>query len=208
MKVLAGLCAVFVLCGTDALGQTLTLEIQDGRVSLDARDVTVEQILDRWAAVTGATIVGAGRLSTDIVTLALVDESERDALRLILRQTGGYILGIAADARPGAPRIDRIFVLDRASPPTLDARTRPSMRAAGPSPPPSERQVGLGGPEQELVDFAEGLIENPHSLATVEIGTGDLDTPPQGDPAPPVAPPAGGAAREVEQSTGAVMHVF
>lgn len=152
--------------------QTLSLRIQDGRATLDARDVTVKQILDEWARQTGAIVVGGDSgVSSERVTLYLAAVPERAALDLVLRQMSGYILA-EGRVNGSAPTIGRIFIMPR-TPTAQGQSVAPSLL----SPLVAERdvadplvvvdqalgmpQAGLAGPEQELVDIAEGLRDQP-----------------------------------------------
>jgi hypothetical protein len=121
------LLAAALLFGTsDAMAQTLALDIKEGRVTLDAQNVSVRQILDRWAEVGGVTILNADKVSTKPVTLLLTGVPEREALDTLLRGVSGYILG--ARQQPGAAGtlIDRIVLVT----------STPPLNAALPASPP------------------------------------------------------------------------
>jgi hypothetical protein len=91
-----------------AEGQGLTIDIADGFVTLDARDVSVQQILARWAQVAGVTVVNADKISTSPVTLQLNRVPERAALQTLLRGVG-YVLG-SQDGPGSQNRINRIAI--------------------------------------------------------------------------------------------------
>jgi hypothetical protein len=161
---------MLLLAAADGRGQTLDLRIEEGLVYLDARGVSVKRILERWVDLRGTVLVGAATLPNDPVTLRLDAVSEAAALHVLLRNTTGYILG----SRPGTgpfPAIDRILVVNGSgdhvprvavAPPT-SAPQALSYSTTG------ERQVGLDGPEQRLVDISEGLIDQealPPATAT------------------------------------------
>ena len=67
------------------------LTIQDGRVSLVAKDATVRQILAEWARVGQTKIVNVERIPGGPVTLQLTDVPEQQALDMLLRSVSGYL---------------------------------------------------------------------------------------------------------------------
>jgi hypothetical protein len=108
---LATLCLLALLSHT-ATAQSLSLRLDAGAVTLHATNVTVDEILARWAKTTGLTVVSQNGHGSDIpITLDLLGVPERDALRLILRDLSGYIMGEKVDPLTGAVRIDRLVIL-------------------------------------------------------------------------------------------------
>ena len=67
------------------------LTIQNGRVSLVAKDATVRQILTEWARVGDTKIVNIERVPGGPVTLELTNVPEAQALDVVLRSLSGYI---------------------------------------------------------------------------------------------------------------------
>ena len=67
------------------------LTIQNGRVSLVAKDATVRQILAEWARVGDTKIVNIERVPGGPVTLELTNVPEAQALDVVLRSLSGYI---------------------------------------------------------------------------------------------------------------------
>jgi hypothetical protein len=110
------------------------LQIRDGRVTLDARDVPVAEILAEWTRVGETRIVNANRVKGPPLTLRLVNVAERDALKTILRDISGYITVVRAAGAPGASAFDRILVLATSSgtPPAATASTAASPGAGQP----------------------------------------------------------------------------
>ena len=80
---------------------SLKLEINDGRVTLDATSVPVRQILAEWARVGGTKVVGAEKITGAPLTLKLVDMPERQALDIILRNVAGYMAAPRRARQPG-----------------------------------------------------------------------------------------------------------
>jgi hypothetical protein len=108
--------SVLCLVTSNAYSQTLQLQITDGLVTLDARNVTIAQILARWADVSGVTIVNAEKIEGTLTTLRLVDVPERAALATVLRGVSGYIAASRADGTARPSSIDRILILPSSRP--------------------------------------------------------------------------------------------
>ena len=104
--------------------QNVKLQIQDGRVTLEAQNVSVRQILAEWARVGGAKIINGEKVVGAPLTLQLHATPEREALDIILRGVSGYMLA-ARQGGAGVSAFDRIMILPTSSAP---------RNAGGPSP--------------------------------------------------------------------------
>jgi hypothetical protein len=91
--------------------QQLSLQISGGRVTLNANNVPVRQILAEWARIGGTKVVGAEKITGAPLTIKLVDMSERQALDIILRNVAGFIAAPRTVATTGASSYDRILVM-------------------------------------------------------------------------------------------------
>lgn len=112
MKRLSLLLTLVLVSALPAAAQQLTLEISDGRVTLDAKAVPARQILSEWARVGGTKVVNGEKVTGAPLTLKLVNVSERQALDIILRNVAGFMAAPRqASAAPGASNFDRIFIL-------------------------------------------------------------------------------------------------
>ena len=80
--------------------------MQDGRVSIVAKDATVRQILAEWARVGQTNIVNVDRVPGGPLTLELTNVPEAQALEVLLRSLSGYITAprTAGAAEPVAIR--------------------------------------------------------------------------------------------------------
>src|SRR5882724_10636071 len=67
------------------------LTIQNGHVSIVAKDATVRQILTEWARVGHTKIVNVERIPGGPITLELNNVTEAQALEILLRAISGYI---------------------------------------------------------------------------------------------------------------------
>lgn len=117
--VLAITCGVFHPAES---GAQLALEIRDGRVSLDARDASVADILAEWARVGQTTVLGAETLAGTAVTIHVIDAPESDALDIILRQCAGYVVTRRPAGADAASLFQRLLVLPFSHPPSPNER--------------------------------------------------------------------------------------
>jgi hypothetical protein len=117
-------CAILVvlplvlLPGPAAAG-TMKLEIRGGRVTLEAQDVTVREILAEWARIGRTRIENREQIGGAPVTLTLKDVAEKEALEILLRSVTGYI-AVARSAPVADTSIyDVVYVLAAARPATV-----------------------------------------------------------------------------------------
>lgn len=107
----------------------------DGQVTLSAKNATVPQILAEWARVGQTRIVNAERLTGAPLSIELTNVPEAQALDIVLRNAGGYLLAPRPVADRSASIFDRILVLPPSTAPR--AATPPAAPAfqARPNPP-------------------------------------------------------------------------
>ena len=90
------LAAVFVcvglVLGARAASAEVQLTMSAGRVSLSAKNATVGQILAEWARIGQTKIVNVERVPGGPMTLELTNVPEVEALEILLRSAGGYVL--------------------------------------------------------------------------------------------------------------------
>ena len=122
--------AAFVgVCAPSAASADVQLTIENGRVTLVAKDATVRQILTEWARIGQTRIVNVERIPGGPVTLELRDVSEQQALRVLLRSLGGYVTAPRTTMVANASVFDRILVMPITA-------TAPSPSSAPPPPAP------------------------------------------------------------------------
>ena len=108
--------AVLGLLAGDAAAQKLSLRIEKGLVTLDAENVTVDEVLARWIDTTGLNVISKSGQGSDIpVSLHLEGVPEREALRMVLRDLSGYIMGERVDPGTGLVSIDRLMILPQSA---------------------------------------------------------------------------------------------
>src|SRR3954465_14728760 len=122
MKIALIAVAVFIAAASTASAE-VRLTMQNGRVSLVARDATVRQILAEWARVGDTKIVNMERVPGGPVTLEFTNVPEAQALEVLLRPLSGYITAPRPVETANLSRFDRIILM-----PTL-ASARPVTAA-------------------------------------------------------------------------------
>ncbi|MGE3512285.1 MAG: hypothetical protein AB7N65_25760 [Vicinamibacterales bacterium] len=129
MRVWLGMAAVVgaTLLGSPASAD-VTIAMNDGYVSVDAKNATVSQILAEWARVGQVRVLNAERISGTPVTLHLVQLPEAQALEIVLRSVSGYMAAPRSVPLPNASRFDRILVMPTSTPPrTTQMPTQPAQ---------------------------------------------------------------------------------
>jgi hypothetical protein len=127
MLAILSVATLALLGSASQVGAEVQLSIQDGRVTLIARDATVREILAEWARVGQTKIINAERIPGGPVTLELTDVPERQALDVLLRTISGYLAATRTTVVARASMFDRIIVM-----PTNVAA--PSAASAAPPP--------------------------------------------------------------------------
>ena len=128
------LLAAFSLGAASTASADVQLTMQNGRVSVVAKDATVRQILTEWARVGHTKIVNVERLPGGPMTIELHNVTESQALEILLRAMSGYIAAprpVETTNAANLSRFDRIIVM-----PTL-ASARPAVAS---TPPPVYQQ--------------------------------------------------------------------
>lgn len=172
-----------ILGSADRARAEVTITISDGKVSVDAKDATVRQILTEWARVGQTRIVNVERITGAPLTLSLVQVPEAEALDIVLRSVSGYLAAPRATAIPNASRFDRILVMPTSTP--------PRNVAPPPSQSPQAFQPPVSMPPDDIDIDDPGMPPNP------------ADGPPRG-PVFPQYPIGGPGANPNMPARGAV----
>jgi hypothetical protein len=112
-KLFRGVVGILLIAGTASLAVAgdLKLTLDNGRVTLIAKDVPLRQILDEWARIGKTTIVNGDKLMGPPLTLQLVDRPEREVLDVLLRSASGYIVAQRQISLAGASQFDKVMIL-------------------------------------------------------------------------------------------------
>ena len=144
----------------------LQLSIQDGKVTLDAQDVTVRQILTEWARIGKTRIVNIERLSGGPITLKLDAIPEKEALDIVLRTIPGYIAATRAMLVANASMYDTILIMATTTPVA-------ALRTPGPA------VMGAQAPTGNFTQLRQPVIQpNPNPFPDPNNATLDqMDDP-------------------------------
>ena len=179
-----------------ASAQSVSLQFDNGRVTLVAQDAPIRTILAEWARLGGTRIVNGERVGGAPVTLELNGVPERQALETLLRTVPGYVITPREAGKLGASAFGGVMILattttPRPAPPVTFASTpvqpvRQQQPALDEAPEPNER---LGNTER--APAVSPFTINPGTTAgpvVLRPGTPGQDT---GTPTqmPPQRPP-------------------
>src|SRR5262245_38661848 len=95
MKIARFAAATLVLLGLNQPAraqQSMTLQIQDGFVTLKTENVPVSRVLAEWTRVGGTRILNGDRVTGPPVSLELNHVPEQQALEVLLRDVAGYLV--------------------------------------------------------------------------------------------------------------------
>ena len=177
----------------------LQLFIQDGRVSLDAQDVTVRQILNEWARVGRTRIVNADRVTGGPVTLKFEAVPEKQALDIVLRNVPGYVAAPRETLIANASVYDTIMIMPTTTAVAAVRTPAPAFGGSQGRPAGSLTQLQPApAAAPEPAEPALDQIEDPAITAAAAAGLVTVPVPLPGGPgtgaslaAPaPAAPPA------------------
>lgn len=145
--------AALITAASPVAAQQLSLQIQDGKVTLDAVNVPARQILAEWARLGGTKVVGAEKIVGPPVTLKLDATPERRALDIILGNVAGFMAAERqANAAPGASVYDRILILATSSAPSQANGARPGQSGA---------QAAMSGTQRRVPPRPPNLPPSP-----------------------------------------------
>src|SRR4051794_30857660 len=163
--------AAIVLLSAASASADVQLTMQNGRVTIVAKDASVRQILTEWARVGQTKIVNVERIPGGPMTLELRNVPESQALDVLLRTLSGYITAPRAANAANLSQFDRIIIM-----PTV-ASARPATAAA---PPPVFQQQAPQYTQQAPVVDDDTDDERPAP---------NVQMPPAGGAMPPQAAP-------------------
>jgi len=127
VKSLTGAMAGCLLWASAASADVQVL-LNNGHVSIVAKDATVRQILTEWARVGQTKVINVDRIPGGPLTLELTNIPEGQALDVLLRSVSGYLAAPRGTSVANLSMFDRIIVMPTAAAP------RPAAQAAQPAP--------------------------------------------------------------------------
>ncbi len=168
---------LLMLCPAPGSAQELRLSIDAGRVTLQARNVSVRQIMAEWERVGQTSVPNRERIPDGMVTLTLTDVPESSALSTLLRSGNGY-LAVARPSPVASASAYRTILLMAAAPKLAAVQPPPASRGDGALQNPNRRlmQQMLGGGQGD--PQGGGIGPRPGS----PFNTPDRDGPEAQDP--------------------------
>ncbi len=123
-----------LLLSAAPLAAEVRVAMAGGSVSISAQNATVAQILAEWARIGKTRILNADRVGGAPLTLELNQISEIDALNILLRNAGGYVVAPRVTPVPDASKYDRILIVVATSPVVNTPAARPPAQTAAAAP--------------------------------------------------------------------------
>jgi hypothetical protein len=157
MRCLGVVIVAAVLWHASPASAEIRLTMTDGRVSISASNATVSQILAEWARVGQTRIVNGERLAGGPLTIELTNVPEADALDILLRNAGGYLLAPRAAFNPAASKFDRVVILPASSAPRAAAAPMPTFipPRLNPMPVPDDDEIRPQADRPGFVTFPQ-----------------------------------------------------
>jgi hypothetical protein len=189
--------------------------LNNGRVSIAAKDATVRQILTEWARIGQTKVVNVERIPGGPVTIELTDVPEGQALDMLLRSVSGYMAAPRGTVVGNLSVFDRIIVMPSVAAPrpaASSAQAAPVFQQpqfAPNAPPPNDDPDDPPGPNVQLPNQPRGPVFNafpppqagapqPPNVVPGMVpvnGPGQTGvTQPAAYPGSPTAPATGGVA--------------
>jgi hypothetical protein len=185
--------ALAVLSAASTASADVQLSLQNGHVTILAKDATVRQILTEWARVGQTKIVNVDRIPGGPVTLELRDVSEQQALRVLLRSLGGYVTAPRATMIANASVYDRILVMPVSAPPPAPVSAAPPPPApfAPFQPPPFQQPLPPSQDGDDAPQVPQPANRGPVFVFPPAAGVNQPQQPvPVGQPGIPTRQPA------------------
>lgn len=126
MKLLTCLLAALLFTAASASAE-VKVTIENGLVSVVAKDATVRQIIAEWARVGQAKVVNAERLPGGPINLELTNMPEGMVLDTLLRGAAGYVAAPRPAMVAGLSTFDRVIVMPTSSAPRANAAPPPPV---------------------------------------------------------------------------------
>jgi len=120
--------AVLLGCAASTSAQSVSLQFNNGLVTLNAQNAPVRTILSEWSRLGGTRFVNSERVGGAPVSLELTAVPERQALEILLRSVAGYVVTQREQGSGGISRLGGVVIL-----PTSNAVRTPAPVTFGPT---------------------------------------------------------------------------
>lgn len=138
----------------------LTFDAQ-GRVTLSAQQVTVNEILAEWGRKGGTRIQGAERLTGGVIPVPILFENrpELEVIEALTRQAAGISVAPRRVGTPGASRFESIYIV------ATSAATASSPYPSAPTYNPGNTAPVRGFPDEEIAPVTAPGARDPQQPA-------------------------------------------
>jgi len=177
VRFVAGVVLCWLATGSSARAD-VQITMQNGRVSVVAKDATLRQILTEWARVGQTKVVNVERIPGAPMTIELRDIPEAQALEILLRSLSGYMAAPRATPAPNLSRFDRVVVM-----PTMAAARQAATASAPPAPVFQQPQVAMPPPQQADAEPDDPPVMNQQNPGMAQRATFSSFPQPQVVPA-------------------------
>lgn len=186
-------CAAMLLgVAVTSSAQAVSLQFNNGRVTLNAQNAPIRTILLEWARLGGTRIVNGERIGGAPVTIELTDVPERSALDVLLRSAAGYV--VTARQEPGGPSmLGGVIILATSSAPRTQAPVTFGAATVQQQP---QRQFPEDATEERAAVISAPVLPGVPTAPTVpgpsvvRVGSGAPFGQPDATPPPAPARPA------------------
>ncbi len=138
--------------------ENMELSFHEGRVTIIASEIPLDEILVEWSRLGNTTFINADSISSRLISITLIDVTEAKALDVLLREVAGYLFAPRPLRKIGTSVYDRIFLMSpdnvntlRAPPLIPEAARSLQIETEGPSS-PSAQYESVEDLEQEEFD--------------------------------------------------------
>lgn len=107
--------AVLLGCAASSSAQAVSLQFNNGLVTLNAQNAPIRTILAEWSRLGGTRFVNADRIGGQPVTLELTALPERQALEILLRTVAGYV-ATQREGTGGVSQLGGVVILPTSAP--------------------------------------------------------------------------------------------
>lgn len=184
----------------------------DGVVTLEAKNVTIREILAEWSRQTGAVFANAEKLPSQPQTLLFEQMPQSAVIDSLLRDAAGYLLAPQGGGPVATSNVASVYIIPTSRATSTGAFTSPAPAAFAP------QVVTQGNPNDEIPPVTPATEEPPQPTSRPQPnqptylgnpggiggivpitpvpsrGSGSGTTGRGGTPPPPPPPPTGGGA--------------
>ena len=117
MRLQTAIACLAVLLGSAApsSAQAVSLQFDNGLVTLNAQNAPIRTILAEWSRLGGTRFVNAERIGGAPVTMELTALPERQALEILLRSVAGYV-ATQREGSSGVSQLGGVMILPTSAP--------------------------------------------------------------------------------------------